>query len=150
MRTKNEQNKNDTGKVRGTTLRVYHHLIRSSESKTARAIQRDLGLSSPSLALYHLNRLIEYNLVETDSAGQYFASKVVRIGILRSYLKIGNLLVPRQIFYGIFFLSTLIFSLLFFDIILRPVDITFLIVLIVGTITSFLEAYWLLNREIEV
>ncbi len=139
----------NANRIRGTTLRVYHHLVRVSEPKTARAVQRDLGLSSPSLALYHLNRLIDFELVETNADGQYYASKVVRVGILRSFLKIGNLFLPRQLFYGVFFLSVLIFSLLFFDILLRPVDVTYVIILVVATLTSFFETYELLNREID-
>ncbi len=150
IRARNGVPDRKANRVRGTTLRVYHHLIRAPEPKTARAIQRELGLSSPSLALYHLNRLIGFDLVETNADGQYYASKVVRIGILRSFLKVGNLFLPRQVFYGVFFLSVLVFSLLFFDILLRPVDVMFIIVLMVAIATSFFEAYWLLNREIDV
>ena len=51
-------------KLKGTTLRVYWHLLRSKKSTTLRGLQRDLGFSSPSVASYHLEKLIDMGLVE--------------------------------------------------------------------------------------
>ena len=45
--------------LKGVTLRVYWHILGSENKENigVRRIQRELGLSSPSVALHHLEKL---------------------------------------------------------------------------------------------
>jgi hypothetical protein len=95
--------------LKGNTLRVYWYLVRSSESSVGpREIQRKLGFSSPALAVYHLDKLVELGLVE-KVGGEYHMVKVVNVGVLRQFTKFGSFLVPRNILYATMFTTLLVF-----------------------------------------
>jgi len=64
-------------------------------------------MSSPSTALYHLEKLRELGVTEKDVAGQYFLKQQVQIGTLKMFLKVGHLLLPRYLFYAVFLTSAL-------------------------------------------
>jgi hypothetical protein len=50
--------------LKGNTLRVYWVLLQSSGSSIRPwEVQRKLGFSSPPLAVYHLDKLVELGLV---------------------------------------------------------------------------------------
>ena len=51
--------------LKGNTLRVYWFLLRAPKGVVgARQTQRQLGFSSPALAVYHLDKLNELELAE--------------------------------------------------------------------------------------
>ena len=62
-------------------------------------------MSSPSIALYHLEKLRELGVAEKDASGEYSLMERVQIGSLKSFLKVGHLILPRYLFYAVF-LST--------------------------------------------
>lgn len=95
-------------KIHGTTLRVYWHMLKASKPIGVRETQRALSMSSPSTALYHLEKLRELGVAEKDAVGQYFLKEEVRVGTLKMFLKIGHLLLPRYLFYGIFLTTALL------------------------------------------
>jgi predicted DNA-binding transcriptional regulator len=68
--------------LKGNTLIVYWFLLRHNKPYSAREIQRSVGISSASLALHHLNKLIELGLVGTDDDGQYVVTKRISPGLL--------------------------------------------------------------------
>ncbi|MBO3799921.1 MAG: ArsR family transcriptional regulator [Candidatus Brockarchaeota archaeon] len=94
-------------KLRGKTLQVYLHLIRSgvNESYGVREIQRALGFKSPSIASYHLEKLRELGLLSKDEKGDYRVIKEVNVGLLKLYIKIGGLRLPRLLLYACFITS---------------------------------------------
>lgn len=94
-------------KLRGKTLQVYLHLIKSStdESYGVREIQRALGFKSPSIASYHLEKLRELGLLTRDEKGNYRVAKEVNVGLLKLYIKIGRLRLPRFLLYACFITS---------------------------------------------
>ena len=94
-------------KLKGTTLRVYWHLLRSGKPTTLRRLQRDLGFSSPSVAFYHLEKLTEMDLV-TKVLGDYKLKKTISLEVTSSFLRISHLMIPRYVFYTTFFLALLI------------------------------------------
>ena len=95
--------------LKGNTLRVYWHLVRYSESSVGpREVQRKLGFSSPALAVYHLDKLVELGLVEKMS-GEYHMVKIVNVDILRQFARFRGFMVPRNILYATMFTSLLIF-----------------------------------------
>jgi DNA-binding transcriptional ArsR family regulator len=95
--------------LRGTTLRVYWHLFRLNRSVGVREIQRALNLSSPSVALHHLEKLRELGLVRKDEYSRYCLAEEVKVGVLRFFTRFGRLILPRYLFYAVFFTATLIF-----------------------------------------
>jgi len=95
-------------KLKGTTLRVYWHLLRSGKPTSIRRVQRELGLSSPSVASYHLEKLLDMGLVRRNSMGDYELGKTVSLEVLSSFVRISQLMIPRYVFYTIFFFTLLI------------------------------------------
>ncbi|MBM1155135.1 helix-turn-helix domain-containing protein, partial [archaeon] len=93
--------------LHGTTLKVYWYLVRVGEPVGVRRLQRALGLSSPSVAAYHLSKLVEMGLVEKDRHGDYRLKEVVQVGALRSFVRISGLMLPRFIFYAAYFATLL-------------------------------------------
>ena len=95
----------DRGKVdaelKGNTLRVYVYAMKRSRVGV-REVQRALGLSNPSLAQYHLNKLKELGLVKEDN-GEYEIVGEVKVDVMRNFLRIGTSLIPRFVFYAVFF-----------------------------------------------
>ena len=93
--------------LKGKTLLIYWYLLRSPSSKVGvREIQRSLGLSSPSVAAHHLEKLLSLGLVEKSMTGEYFLVQEVKVGLLRFFTRLGRFLVPRYLFYSIW-LSTM-------------------------------------------
>lgn len=97
--------------LKGNTLRVYWHLLRSSNGMVkVRETQRALGFSSPALAFYHLEKLAELGLVE-KIRGEYRLVKLVSIGVLKQFMKVGTFVLPRYALYATLFTTLLLFYL---------------------------------------
>ncbi len=94
--------------LNGKTLIVYWYLLKSGKSLGVREIQRELGMSSPSVASHHLDKLKELGVVEQDSYGRYFLSKTIEVGVLQVFSKVGRFMLPRYSFYAVFFTTLLI------------------------------------------
>ena len=93
--------------LKGKTLQIYWYLIRSPSSRVGvREIQRSLGLSSPSVAAHHLEKLLSLGLVDKSMTGEYFLRQEVKVGLLRFFTRLGRFLVPRYLFYSLW-LSTM-------------------------------------------
>lgn len=67
-----------------------------------REVQRALLMSNPSLAQYHLNKLRELGLV-SESNGEYEIVGEVKVDVMRDFLRLGTLIVPRFVFYAVVF-----------------------------------------------
>ena len=50
--------------LKGKTLQVYMYMVKRKEPVGVREVQRDLGFSSPSVANYHIDKLVELALVK--------------------------------------------------------------------------------------
>ncbi len=97
--------------LRGNTLRVYWHVLRSGNGAVGvRDTQRALGLSSPALAIYHLDRLVDLGLVE-NTRGEYRLVKAVNVGVLKQFVRFGTFVLPRYFLYAMMFTTLLIFFL---------------------------------------
>lgn len=95
----------DRGKVqaelKGNTLRVYVYALKRKRVGV-REVQRSLRLSNPSLAQYHLNKLKDLGLLK-EEGGEYEIVSNVNVDVMRDFLRVGTLLVPRFIFYAVLF-----------------------------------------------
>jgi predicted DNA-binding transcriptional regulator len=95
------EKKNAQAELKGNTLRVYIYVLKKG-NVGVREVQRSLRLSNPSLAQYHLNKLKDLGLVK-EERGEYTVINEVKIDTLRDFLRVGTLIVPRFIFYAVFF-----------------------------------------------
>ncbi|QQG48260.1 MAG: hypothetical protein HY247_05760 [archaeon] len=87
--------------LKGNTLRVYVYALKKRKVGV-REVQRALLMSNPSLAQYHLNKLRELGLV-AENNGEYEILNEVKVDVMRDFLRVGTLIVPRFIFYAAFF-----------------------------------------------
>lgn len=76
-----------------------------------RDVQRLVGFSSPSTAVYHLDRLKSRGLVDKNVEGKYYVVSSRRPGILRFYVLVGKRLVPRSLIYGVLLLLVAVLAL---------------------------------------
>jgi len=130
-------NQNVVANLKGNTLRVYWYLLQCpNNSSGPRQVQRELGFRSPALAVYHLDKLIELGLVDKTN-GEYQVTAVVDVGVLKQFMKVGNLLVPRYITY-----ATMISTLyVFFLTQIREISFYSLFALIFGTLSTMIFWY---------
>jgi len=102
--------------LKGKTLLVYWYLLKHKGSAVGvREVQRRLGFSSPSVAAYHLDKLVSLGLVEKNRLGEYAISKELRVGVLRFFTRLGRVLLPRYLFYSVFFTTMLLTYLLLYE-----------------------------------
>jgi len=99
----------------GTTRRVFRYVYRQRAPVGIHDIQRGLGLSSPSLAHYHVSKLLEAGLLKEEGGG-YVVDKVVFDNMIR----IRRSTLPLQAAYAVFFLVALVALLTF----MRPDQLT--------------------------
>ena len=97
--------------LHGRTLMIYF-VVLNKKSVGVRELQRQLDLSSPSVAKYHLEKLVNLNLVDNRN-GIYHLNKKADLPVLTSWVLIGKFLLPRVIFAAIFFTFLFIGYLLF-------------------------------------
>ncbi|MGD8506522.1 MAG: hypothetical protein PVF15_07665 [Candidatus Bathyarchaeota archaeon] len=120
--------------LKGKTLQVYWHMLRSPQSKVGvREIQRSLGFSSPSVAAHHLDKLLSLRLIEKTRTGEYFLKQEVKVGLLRLFTRLGRYLVPRYLFYSVWFSTMLAVYVIFYG---HTFSIHNLVALIFGSAAS--------------
>ena len=94
--------------LKGKTLLVYMHLLKAgSQSVGVREVQRALGFSSPSVAAYHLQKLQDLGLIE-NIFGDYRLIREIKVGVLRSFVSLGGLILPKYLFYAVLVTSMLV------------------------------------------
>jgi DNA-binding transcriptional ArsR family regulator len=96
--------------LRGPTLRVYWHILstKKKEGIGVRSVQRALGMSSPSVALHHLEKLRTLGLLEKQSSGEYHLVSTVKVGVLQNYVGLFGYMLPRFLFYSTLFTTMLV------------------------------------------
>jgi hypothetical protein len=95
-----------TPAIRGNTVRVYLFVLRNGPCEL-RDVQRALKLSTPSLAFYHLSRLVQFGLVNRTEDGKYNVVTDISSDLLDGYVKFGRRLIPQ-----LFFLSLILTAIL--------------------------------------
>jgi predicted DNA-binding transcriptional regulator len=89
--------------LRGKTLKIYLYMLKQGKPVGVREVQRELGLSSPSVAFHHLEKLMRLKVVEQDQMDNYVIAKKVDPGILQAFVSVGRFSIPRVAFYAAFF-----------------------------------------------
>ena len=124
-----------------TTWNVYLYILTSRNPVGVRDVWRELKLSSPSLAQYHINRLLELGMIAQTQEGKYVASEEKRVETLRSFVLIYGKLVPRLVFYGALVAGILAFYIVFWPLQWNFRDLTVIAVAVISIIAFFFEAY---------
>ncbi len=101
--------------LKGTTLKVYRFIYRQGKPMGVHDVQRGLELSSPSVAQYHIKKLLGAGLIREEREGY-----VIDRRIFENMIRVRRALIPFQATYSIFFASTLVVMLT----LLRPPDLT--------------------------
>jgi hypothetical protein len=122
------------------TFMVYVFFLRV-DAASVRDVYRGCGLSSPSLALHHLEKLERLNLVRKDEQGVYHVI-ARKFGVLRFFYRTGTWLVPRSFFYMVLYAAIALASAFFLPSGMREVGI---IVSIIGFTTSLVDTVFLLR-----
>jgi len=126
--------------LKGKTLLVYMHLLRADQAAVGvRQVQRALGFSSPSVAAYHLNKLRDLGLVESER-GDYRLVREVKIGVLRQFVTLGGLMLPRLLFYAVLVTTMLATYILQFPLTLSRQNIAALLMGAVPTVILWYES----------
>jgi hypothetical protein len=86
--------------IYGKTWDVYLCVLKSGDPIGVREIWRKLGLSSPSLAQNHVNKLLELRLIESTPQGKYVANEVDRLETLKKFLVLRWLTIPQMVAYA--------------------------------------------------
>ena len=92
----------------GTTLRIYRLLYIVGMPLGLSEIQRVAGLSSHSVAHYHVSKLLSYGLI-VEKEGAY----VVEKQIFENMIRVRRSLIPLQTTFALFFGTTLVGLILF-------------------------------------
>jgi len=121
--------------LKGLTLKVYKYILKNDRPVGIREVQRVLGLSSPTLALYHMNKLEEAGFIKKEMNG-YVADRIV----LENLIRFRRMLIPRNLFFTVFMVTSLVISIVF----MRPPVLTReyvfpVAVLVVATIASIYD-----------
>ena len=129
--------------LKGLTLKVYRFVLKNNKPVGIREVQRALNLSSPTLALYHMNKLEEAGLIKKE-AGGYVVDRI----ILENLIRFRRILIPRNFFYTIFFLASLVVLAVF----MRPPTLSreyvfSLAVIGIAAATSIYETIKAFSRE---
>ena len=90
-------------------MRVYRFLYREGRPVGVHEVQKGLKLSSPSVAHYHLRKLVEEGLVKEESGG-YIVDKV----LFENMIRVRRSVIPLQTTFFVFFLVTLVLLVGFF------------------------------------
>ena len=125
--------------LKGNTLRTYLYVVTHKKSGV-REVQRELHLSSSSLAQYHLSKLVDLGLL-TENGGEYFLADQIRVDVLKDFLQLGTLIVPRFIFYAVFF--SIVTGFFGYVVLVRSfseLDLLFVILLAAATALFWYEA----------
>ena len=88
--------------IKGNTLRVYLYVLHAGTSEL-RDVQRSLGFSTPSLASYHLGKLVDSGYVSQDERGRYMVVWDATKELLEGYIRVGTIVFPQLFFFSILF-----------------------------------------------
>jgi hypothetical protein len=95
-----------------TTWKVFMVLLSIRRAIGPRELSKRLNLSSPSVGLYHLNKLTEQKLTLKTTDGDYIVNPDADLGFLENYLFFEHGAIPRMTFYASFVTGLLVIYLL--------------------------------------
>ncbi len=101
-------------KLKGKTLQVYQFFIENEGDHGIREIQSALNYSSPSVSQYHIQRLLEHDIIiKTDDNRYRLKKDWIRMGSLEDHFRFMTYWIPRTLLYAIFMILLLLTSIFF-------------------------------------
>ena len=88
--------------LEGNTLAVYAFVVKEGKPVGTRDVTRGANLSSSSVAFRQLQKLESLGLLQRNAYGNYVVKEKTDIN---GYVWIGRDLIPRLIFYSLFFMG---------------------------------------------
>ena len=85
---------------------MYLYVLKNGPSEL-RDVQHALKLSSPSLAFYHLSRLVQSGVVSRTDDGRYIVVTDISADLLDGYVKFGRQFIPQLFFLTLIFTGVL-------------------------------------------
>lgn len=139
----------DTDAFEGTALSVYAYVVKEGRPVGPSDVMRGIGLSSPSVAYWHLQRLETSGLLKKNEYGKYIAKEKVTIS---GYMWIGRKLLSKLMCYSFFFMGLIgiEMTIILFDFLNGHNPELYLIYLVLTNIIAmvlFLSEGWALNRK---
>ncbi|MFW9919266.1 MAG: hypothetical protein ACFFED_06690 [Candidatus Thorarchaeota archaeon] len=92
-----------------TTWKVLISLLAVQRPIGPREVARRLGMSSHTVAIYHLEKLCNENVVEKNIEGEYHVKSGANLGFLDNFLYIRDKTVPRVLFYAVVITGLVVF-----------------------------------------
>jgi hypothetical protein len=126
------------------TFQVYLLMLRVRKA-SAREVAEQLGFSSPSLAIHHLEKLSGLKLVTKDRYGVY---EVVlkKFGILKFFFVVRKFIVPRAFFYAMLYAVMAVFSVFVLSDVARIVALFFSLVSVIIHLAETVQFYRLIPK----
>jgi magnesium-transporting ATPase (P-type) len=121
------------------TLLVYWYLWSSVTNRSGpRSVQRAIGFSSPSSALFHLTKLEEMGLIQKQRNGHYEIVLKKKFGLMKRFVFIFHQWVPKNVIY-LLILAFAVFAIL---LLLFPMISWYVVIALLPAIVSiFLQIY---------
>lgn len=85
----------------GSALLVYWYLLRRRQGCGVREIQRALGFSSSSTAHYHLEKLMDRNVLTKDQHGNYKINEKIKVARISPFIFVRGFVFPTQLIYAV-------------------------------------------------
>jgi predicted DNA-binding transcriptional regulator len=122
----------------GTTRRVYRYIYRRGPARL-HEIQRDLRLSSSSVADYHVQKLLQMRLIREERTQDGVVGYAAEEAVFEAMIRIKRTVIPLWTTASAFFAASLIVLVT----ILRPTIIssTYLFSLVVAVVALAISAY---------
>jgi hypothetical protein len=126
--------------LKGTTLRVYWAVLKKGNEGTGpRELMRELGMSSPSVAAYHLEKLKAMGLVEKSPNGSYAKQENVKAEVFSDFVSVVGMMLPRYFFYSVLFTTMLIAYVIIYPPQLTPQTVISIIFGLTGCAITWAE-----------
>ena len=130
--------------LEGTTRKVFRFVYRQHQPVGVHDVQRGLGLSSPSVAHYHISKLLKAGLLKEEGDGY-----VVEKTIFENMIRVRRTVLTLQVGYAAFFLTALLTLVTF----MRPSALSStyvfaITVVIIAAAISMFEAYRVMRAPI--
>ena len=98
---------NNRDVLSGTTRRVYRYIYRRGPVRP-HDIQRDLGLSSPSLADYHVQKLLKMKLIREEEGQDGVVGLVAEEAVFEAMIRVRRTVIPLRATASAFFAIALV------------------------------------------
>ena len=99
----------ENSSLEGTTLAVYLYAVNKGKPVGPRDVMKGIGLSSPSVAYRHLQKLEDLGDLQKNEYGEYTVKRKARI---KGQVWVSNRLLPKMWLYAFVFFAILIVEII--------------------------------------